>query len=47
MIGMSAEGDLRAIAEKLTEVPEVDYVVITSGASTCWSRSCARAPRSC
>ncbi len=31
MIGVRAEGDLRAIAEKLSAVPEVAYVVITSG----------------
>ncbi len=31
MIGINADGDLRAIAEKLAEVPELDYVVITSG----------------
>jgi Lrp/AsnC family transcriptional regulator for asnA, asnC and gidA len=31
MIGVHAEGDLRAIAEKLAEVPEIDYVVIASG----------------
>jgi Lrp/AsnC family transcriptional regulator for asnA, asnC and gidA len=31
MIGIHAEGDLRAIADKLAEVPELDYVVITSG----------------
>ena len=31
MIGINADGDLRAIAEKFSEVPEIDYVVITSG----------------
>lgn len=31
MIGINANGDLRAIAEKLAAVPEFDYVVITSG----------------
>jgi Lrp/AsnC family transcriptional regulator, regulator for asnA, asnC and gidA len=31
MIGVRAEGDLRGIAEKLSSVPEVAYVVITSG----------------
>lgn len=31
MIGINANGDLRAIAEKLAEVPDFDYVVITSG----------------
>jgi Lrp/AsnC family transcriptional regulator for asnA, asnC and gidA len=31
MIGVHAEGDLRSIAEKLSEVPEIDYVVIVSG----------------
>ena len=31
MIGIRAEGDLRVVAEKLSEVPEVAYVVITSG----------------
>jgi Lrp/AsnC family transcriptional regulator, regulator for asnA, asnC and gidA len=31
LIGLRAEGDLRTIAEKLSEIPEVDYVVITSG----------------
>ena len=31
MIGLRAEGDLRVIAERLSAVPEVAYVVITSG----------------
>ncbi len=31
MIGLRAEGDLRSIAERLSAVPEVAYVVITSG----------------
>ena len=31
MIGVRAEGDLRLVAEKLSAVPEVAYVVITSG----------------
>lgn len=31
LIGIHAEGDLRPIAAKLAEIPEVDYVVITSG----------------
>jgi Lrp/AsnC family transcriptional regulator for asnA, asnC and gidA len=31
MIGLRAEGDLRAVAEHLSAVPEVAYVVITSG----------------
>lgn len=32
MIGIKAEGDLQALADRLAEVPEVDYVVITAGA---------------
>ena len=31
MIGIRAVGDLRSVAETLSEVPEVAYVVITSG----------------
>jgi Lrp/AsnC family transcriptional regulator for asnA, asnC and gidA len=31
MIGIRAVGDLRTLAEKLGDVPEVAYVVITSG----------------
>ena len=31
MIGIRADGDLRDIAEKLSGLPEVDYVVITAG----------------
>ena len=31
MIGVRAEGDLRAVADRLAEMPEVDYVVITAG----------------
>ncbi len=31
MIGVSAEGDLRALGATLGEVPEIDYVVIASG----------------
>ncbi|NCT92220.1 Lrp/AsnC family transcriptional regulator [Cellulomonas sp. APG4] len=32
MIGIKAEGDLQALADRLADVPEVDYVVITAGA---------------
>ncbi len=32
MIGIKAEGDLQALADHLTAIPEVDYVVITAGA---------------
>jgi Lrp/AsnC family transcriptional regulator, regulator for asnA, asnC and gidA len=31
MVGLRVEGDLFAVADKLTEVDEVDYVVITAG----------------
>lgn len=31
MVGVSADGDLRPIAARLAELPEVDYVVIASG----------------
>jgi Lrp/AsnC family transcriptional regulator for asnA, asnC and gidA len=31
MIGVRAEGDLRAVADKLAEIPEVEYVVICAG----------------
>ena len=31
MIGVNAEGDLRDVADKLSALPEVDYVVITAG----------------
>jgi Lrp/AsnC family transcriptional regulator for asnA, asnC and gidA len=31
MIGVQAEGDLRALAATLAELDEVDYVVVTSG----------------
>ena len=31
MIGIKAEGDLRDVADKLSALPEVDYVVITAG----------------
>jgi Lrp/AsnC family transcriptional regulator for asnA, asnC and gidA len=31
MIGVRAEGDLTAVADRLAEMPEVDYVVITAG----------------
>lgn len=31
MIGIRAEGDLRRLADTLSEVAEVDYVVITAG----------------
>lgn len=32
MIGIQASGDLEVIADRLAEIPEVDYVVITAGA---------------
>src|SRR5947199_7859672 len=31
MIGVNADGDLRDVADKLSSLPEVDYVVITAG----------------
>jgi Lrp/AsnC family transcriptional regulator for asnA, asnC and gidA len=31
MVGISVEGDVRRVAEKLTELPEVDYVVMCAG----------------
>jgi Lrp/AsnC family transcriptional regulator for asnA, asnC and gidA len=31
MIGLSVEGDVRRVAEKLTSLPEVDYVVMCAG----------------
>jgi Lrp/AsnC family transcriptional regulator for asnA, asnC and gidA len=31
MIGIGAEGDLRRLAAKLSDLPEIDYVVIASG----------------
>ncbi len=31
MIGIEVEGDLEAVADKLAEMDEVDYVVITAG----------------
>ena len=31
MIGIRAEGDLQDVADRLAELPEVDYVVITAG----------------
>jgi Lrp/AsnC family transcriptional regulator, regulator for asnA, asnC and gidA len=32
MIGIRVDGDLRAVAERLGKIPEVDYVVICGGA---------------
>ena len=31
MIGICCEGDVEAVAEKIADMPEVDYVVITAG----------------
>ena len=31
MIGISCEGDVEAVAEKISDMAEVDYVVITAG----------------
>jgi Lrp/AsnC family transcriptional regulator, regulator for asnA, asnC and gidA len=31
MIGIRVEGDLAAVADRLADMPEVDYVVITAG----------------
>lgn len=31
MIGLRVDGDLEAVADKLSSMPEVDYVVITAG----------------
>ncbi|WP_225754086.1 Lrp/AsnC family transcriptional regulator [Actinotalea sp. Marseille-Q4924] len=32
MIGIKAEGDLQALADRLVGIPEIDYVVVTAGA---------------
>jgi Lrp/AsnC family transcriptional regulator, regulator for asnA, asnC and gidA len=31
LIGVRADGDIRAVAQSLAELPEVDYVVVTAG----------------
>ena len=31
MIGIRAEGDTRVVADRLAELPEIDYVVVTAG----------------
>lgn len=31
MIGLKVEGDMRAVAEKIAQIPEVDYVVVCAG----------------
>jgi Lrp/AsnC family transcriptional regulator for asnA, asnC and gidA len=31
MIGVHAEGDVEPLAEKLSQMPEVDYVIVTAG----------------
>ncbi|MFK4730205.1 Lrp/AsnC family transcriptional regulator [Agromyces mediolanus] len=31
MIGIRAEGDTRVLAEQLSSIPEIDYVVLTAG----------------
>jgi Lrp/AsnC family transcriptional regulator for asnA, asnC and gidA len=38
MIGIRTLGDLEHIADRLAELPEIDYVVITAGRSTCSPR---------
>jgi hypothetical protein len=47
MVGIQADGDLSAVADALAELPEVDYVVITPVASTCWPRPSARTSTCC
>ena len=31
MIGIKVEGDMRTVAEKIAQIPEVDYVVVCAG----------------
>ena len=31
MVGIKVEGDMRTVAEKIAQIPEVDYVVICAG----------------
>jgi Lrp/AsnC family transcriptional regulator for asnA, asnC and gidA len=31
MIGLKVDGDLRTVADKLAQVPEIDYLVVTAG----------------
>ncbi|WP_432510589.1 Lrp/AsnC family transcriptional regulator [Kineococcus sp. SYSU DK001] len=31
MVGIRAEGDTRVVADRLVELPEIDYVVVTAG----------------
>ena len=47
MIGVIVEGPLKPVAEKLAAIEEVDYVVITAGASTSSRRSSAGATPTC
>ena len=47
MVGLSVEGDVRRVAEKLIALPEVDYVVMCAARSTSWPRSSARTTSGC
>ena len=47
MIGVIVEGPLKPVAEKLAAIEEVDYVVITAGASTSSRRSSAGVTPTC
>ncbi len=47
MIGISVEGDVRRVADKLSSMPEVDYVVMCAARSTYWPRSSARTTSAC
>ncbi len=47
MVGISVEGDVRRVADKLTSMQEVDYVVMCAGRSTSWPRSSARTTSGC
>ena len=47
MVGLRVSGDMTAVADALTKMDEVSYVVTTAGSSTCSPRSSARTTPTC
>ncbi len=47
MVGINVEGDVESIAEALTDMAEVEYVVMTAGSFDILARSSARTTTTC
>jgi len=47
MVGIEVEGDVRIVADKLSALPEVDYVVMCAGSFDLLAKWCAKTTSVC